>query len=193
MDRTDCTDEQLAAEAARESSDGPAFVALVDRFRQRVWRICFRLLSNEQDANDAAQEVFLRLFLQRAEFAGRSRYATWVHGVAVRTCLAMRRSRQRRRRREDVPAYEPWDSLGAERPQPAPGLTMDLISMLELLDEEDRALLILKYAEGHDYDELAAIFDLSVSACKMRISRAREKLQQRYSEYTPQGDERHGR
>src|ERR1700727_1147737 len=73
------TDEQLAALAAREGSDGPAFVALVERFRPRVWRICFRLMGNEQDANDAAQEVFVRLFFNRAKFAGRSAYATWVH------------------------------------------------------------------------------------------------------------------
>ena len=59
------TDEALAAEAAREGSDGPAFVALVERFRQRVWRICYRLLGNEADAHDAAQEVFVRLFLHR--------------------------------------------------------------------------------------------------------------------------------
>ena len=58
--------------------------------------------------------------------------------------------------------------------------------MLEILDEEDRALLILKYAESYDYEELAAIFQLSVSACKMRISRAREKLQERYQDQPPQ-------
>ena len=82
-DLSNRTDEELAAEAARESSDGPAFVAIVERFRQPVWRICFRLLYDEQDAADAAQEVFLRLFLHRGEFAGRSKYSTWVHGVAV--------------------------------------------------------------------------------------------------------------
>ena len=76
MEIAERSDEQLAAEAAREGSDGPAFVALVDRFRQRVWRICYRLLGNEQDANDAAQEVFVRLFTNRAKFAGRSKYGT---------------------------------------------------------------------------------------------------------------------
>ena len=111
------TDEELAAEAARESSDGPAFVAIVERFRQRVWRICYRLLCNEQDATDAAQEVFLRLFLHRGEFAGRSKYATWVHGVAVRTCLAMRRSRGRRRRHETVAAEPEWESAAAGPPR----------------------------------------------------------------------------
>jgi RNA polymerase sigma-70 factor, ECF subfamily len=178
----DLSDEQLAAEAAREGSDGPAFVAVVERFRQRVWRVCFRLLGNEQDANDAAQEVFLRLFLHRAEFAGRSKYATWVHGVALRTCLALRRGRGRRQRHEAVSADAERVARQPDRQPDAPGLSLDLMSMLETLDEEDRALLILKYAEGHDYEELAELFDLSVSACKMRISRAREKLQERYAD-----------
>jgi RNA polymerase sigma-70 factor (ECF subfamily) len=184
-DLSNRTDEELAGEAARESSDGPAFVAIVERFRQRVWRICYRLLCDEQDAADAAQEVFLRLFLHRGEFAGRSKYGTWVHGVALRTCLGMRRSRGRRRRHETLPSEPQWESQQAARSDAPPGLAMDLLKMLEALDEEDRAMLILKYAEGYDYEELAAIFELSVSACKMRLSRAREKLQQRYPE--PQG------
>ena len=188
VDLAQLTDEQLAAQASRESSDGPAFVALVDRFRQRVWRICFRLLGNEQDANDAAQEVFLRLFLHRAKFAGRSKYGTWVHGVAVHTCLAMRRSRGRRQRHEHVSSEPQWEAREPGRAAENRALALDLMSMLETLDEEDRAMLILKYAEGYDYDELAAIFELSVSACKMRISRAREKLQTRFDEPTPEAD-----
>ena len=182
VDMTQRTDEELAAEAARESSDGPAFVALVDRFRQRVWRICFRLLGNEQDVNDAAQEVFLRLFLHRGRYAGRSKYATWVHSVAVRTCLSMRRGRGRRQRHENVSSESNWESRQPGHDPAPPGLALDLMNMLETLDEEDRAILILKYAEGYDYEELSAIFELSVSACKMRISRAREKLQSRFND-----------
>ena len=180
MEVTERTDEQLAAEAAREGSDGPAFLALLDRFRQRVWRICYRLLGNEQDANDAAQEVFLRLFLQRDRFAGLSKYSTWVQGIALRTCLAMRRGRGRRQRHEELVATDELAAGQAGRPEKVPGLSMDLAAMLETLDEEDRAMLILKYAEGYDYEELSSMFEISPSACKMRISRAREKLQQRY-------------
>ena len=102
MNVTERTDEDLAALAAREGSDGPAFVAIVERFRPRVWRLCFRLMGNEQDANDAAQEVFVRLFLHRTRFEGRSSYATWVHAVAVRTCLGLRRGRSRRQRHESA-------------------------------------------------------------------------------------------
>jgi RNA polymerase sigma-70 factor (ECF subfamily) len=184
LEVTERTDEQLAAEAAREGSDGPAFVALVERFRQRVWRICYRLLGNEQDANDAAQEVFVRLFFNRAKFAGRSKYATWVHAIAVRTCLTIRRGRGRRLRHEDTASLEQWEHEQPTRKAPESGLALDLMQMLDVLDEEDRAMLILKYAEGYDYEELAAIFELSVSACKMRLSRAREKLQHRFPDQT---------
>ncbi len=171
------TDEALAAEAAREGSDGPAFVALVERFRQRVWRICFRLMGNEADAHDAAQEVFVRLFLHRARFDGRSKYGTWVHAIAVRTCLAMRRGRGRRQKHETSGAQQL--DAPAQRDE-STHLSMDVMTLLEGLDETDRALLILKYAESYSYEELAEIFDLSVSACKMRVSRAREKINDRY-------------
>jgi RNA polymerase sigma-70 factor (ECF subfamily) len=176
---SDVADETLAFEAAREGSDGPAFTALLERYQDRVWRICFRLMGNAEDASDAAQEVFVRLFLQRAKFAGRSRYSTWVFGIAVRTCLMMRRSRGRRRRYESEarPSSDPLPQARAEA-------SLDIYRMLEEVDDEDRALLILKYAEGHSHEELAEMFDLSVSACKMRIARARGHLQQRFPEHS---------
>ena len=183
-DLSNRTDEELAAEAARESSDGPAFVAMVERFRQRVWRICYRLLCNEQDAADAAQEVFLRLFCTAAvrrpvevRHLGPRRGTADLPGHAAEPRAPAAARERRGGARMGVPPAGPADA--------PPGLAMDLMQMLETLDEEDRAMLILKYAEGYDYEELAAIFELSVSACKMRISRAREKLQQRYPE--PQG------
>lgn len=174
------TDEALAAEAAREGSDGPAFVAIVERFRDRVWRVCYRLLGNEQDASDAAQEVFLRLFLQRAKFEGRSKYSTWVHGIAVRVCLTMRRGRSRRQKHEMLGPDDTWEQEQPDRDEQPAGLSLDLMRMLDTLDEEDRAILILKYAEGYEYDELSGMFGMTPSALKMRVSRAREKLQQRF-------------
>ncbi len=185
LELTERTDEQLAAEAAREGSDGVAFVALVERFRQRVWRICFRLLSNEQDANDAAQEVFVRLFTHRARFEGRSKYATWVHAIAVRTCLTIRRGRGRRQKHEETVSSELWERAHPTVAPSTEGLSLDLMQMLEILDEEDRAMLILKYAENYSYEELSEVFDLSVSACKMRLSRAREKIQKRFPDQIP--------
>jgi RNA polymerase sigma-70 factor (ECF subfamily) len=173
----------LAASAAREDSDGPAFTALVARYQQRVWRICFRLLGDEHDASDAAQEVFVRLFLHRGRFAGRSKYSTWVHGVAVRTCLTLRRGRSRRQRREAFVRERSADAAPTGAPSADGSESLDLSQMLDTLEEDERAMLILKYAEGHSYDDLAEMFDLSVSACKMRVLRARERLKQRFPEH----------
>lgn len=177
---SELTDEQLAAMAAREGSDGPAFVEIVRRFQDRVWRICFRLLSNAEDAHDAAQEVFVKLFLGRTKFEGRSKYSTWVHAVAVRTCLMLRRGRGRRRTHESAAQELEADRQRRGAPGTGAEKNLDLMQMLDTLDEEDRALLILKYSEGHNHEELAEMFELSVSACKMRISRACEKLRERF-------------
>jgi RNA polymerase sigma-70 factor (ECF subfamily) len=182
---TELTDEQLAQLAAREGSDGPAFVAILERFRGRVWSVCYRLMGNEHDASDAAQEVFVRLFVNRGKFEGRSKYSTWVHGLAVRTCLGIRRGRGRRQKHEHVVGDEASAPEAVARPVAPSGLSLDLQAMLETLDEDDRALLLLKYGEGYSHEELAAIFEISVSACKMRISRAREKIQKQFQD---QGD-----
>jgi len=180
VQQTQQTDEQLAAAAAREGSDGPAFLTLLDRHRERVWRVCYRLMGNEHDASDAAQEVFVRLFLKRADFAGRSKYVTWLHGVTVRTCLSMRRGRGRRQRREiTLPATELEQQVTSDQTDSV-SLSLDLNRMLETLGDEDRALIVLKYVEGYSYQQLSEIFGLSVSGCKMRISRARGKLREQF-------------
>lgn len=182
MDVTEKSDEQLAAEAAREGSDGPAFVALMTRHRERVWRLCFRLMDHAEDAQDAAQEVFVRMFLHRAKFSGRSKYSTWLHGMAVRTCLHLRRGRGRRQHYESAAAAQ-FEQRTAHRYQQQttqPAEQLDLTRMLATLDEEDRALLLLKYVEDYTFDELGTMFDLTTSAVKMRVSRAREKLQARF-------------
>jgi RNA polymerase sigma-70 factor (ECF subfamily) len=180
---TALTDEELAAQAAREGSDGVAFTALVDRFRERVWRVCWRLMNSQQDAEDAAQEVFVRLFFERGKFAGRSRYSTWVHGVAIRTCLTLRRSRSRRRLRESPESAVGDDAAPVQahadtRPSVAQTVDAahDVARLLDDLDEEDRALVLMKFAEGHDYDELAEMFGTTAGALRMRVSRIRERL-----------------
>ncbi len=172
------TDEQLAAQAAREGSDGTAFNELLARFRARVWRVCFRLMGSEHDAEDAAQEVFVRLFFDRGKFEGRSRYSTWLHGVAIRTCLTLRRSRGRRKRRESPVG----DELITEQSDTRASETQriderhDITRLLDGLDEEDRALVLMRFGEGHDYDELAEMFETTAGALRMRVSRIREKL-----------------
>jgi RNA polymerase sigma-70 factor (ECF subfamily) len=96
--------------------------------------------------------------------------------------LTLRRTRGRRRRHEGPGGETVAGAQVAQRHAAPPGLSLDLEQMLECLDEEDRALVILKYAENYSYEELAEIFGLSVSACKMRVSRARQRIQEKFGE-----------
>jgi len=137
-------------------------------------------MGNEHDAADAAQEVLVRLFIDRAKFEGRSKYATWLHAVTVRTCLTLRRGRGRRQRRVAVVSDEAIEQHAGGAEETQTELSIDMRQMLEILDEEDRAMVILKYAESYSYGEISEIFGHSVSACKMRVSRARKKLQDRF-------------
>ncbi|NDC52759.1 MAG: RNA polymerase sigma factor [Planctomycetia bacterium] len=172
------SDEALAAQAAREGSDGAAFTALMERSRERVWRVCWRLMGGQHDAEDAAQEVFVRLFFDRGRFEGRSRYSTWLHGVAIRTCLTLRRSRSRRRRREEPGGPDEIEAQAAREPEAAAAVdaSHDVTKLLAGLDEEDRALVLMKFAEGHEYDDLAEMFGATPAALRMRVSRIRERL-----------------
>ena len=171
-------DEALAAQAAREGSDGAAFTTLMERYREKVWRVCWRLMSAQHDAEDAAQEVFVRLFFERGKFAGRSSYSTWLHGVAIRTCLTLRRSRSRRRRREEPGTAEQIESHESRQPETAAAFdaSHDVVKLLAGLDEEDRALMLMKFAEGHEYDALAEMFGSTSAALRMRVSRIKERL-----------------
>ena len=74
-------------------------------------------------------------------------------------------------------------SSAEPHPQSHTEAAYDVYRMLEHLEDEERALLILKYAEGYGHEELAEMFEISVSACKMRIARARETLQERFPEH----------
>jgi len=135
-------------------------------------------MGTQHDAEDAAQEVFVRLFFERAKFAGRSRYSTWLHGVALRTCLMLRRSRSRRRRREEPGASERIEAEATRQPEVAAAVdaSHDVTKLLAGLDEEDRALVLMKFAEGHEYDELAEMFGSTPAALRMRVSRIRARL-----------------
>jgi len=97
--------------------------------------------------------------------------------VAIRTCLTLRRSRSRRRRREE-PGAERVEAHADAKPSgtAAVDATHDIRTLLEGLDEEDRALVLMRFAEGHDYEQLAEMFGTTSGACRMRISRIREKL-----------------
>lgn len=163
------------------SGDTERYETLVHAHEKAIYNLCLRMLGNEQDALDAAQETFLRAWRALAKFRGDSRFSTWLYRLASRICLDVLRAR---------PAQTPLslttedeDEVSLPDPSPSPHRTAEQSELrnlvgnaLELLPPEHRAIVILRDVNGLSYEEIASVTGLESGTVKSRIHRARRKL-----------------
>ena len=166
------------------SDDLAAFERIMARSERRVLRVALRLLNNQQDAQDAAQEVFLRLYkhLDRLDLDDARGCEPWLFRVTVNVCRDMARKRGRwvvledaaleDAALEDVPAVPSDAQHGVERAQ-----QLELVRRaLGRLGEKERAALVLRDVEGLSTREVAAILGSSEATVRSQISTARLKV-----------------
>ena len=154
-----------------------ALRGIYERHGARVHRLCLRLLGCAADAEDATQEVFLKLFERASAFDGRARFSTWLHRFTVNLCLH-RLERERLRAARDLadadelvdPGERPEDALGRDEARAG------LERLLRRLSPEHRAILVLRELEGLSYQELAETLALPTGTVMSRLARAREQL-----------------
>ncbi|MBM4013981.1 MAG: RNA polymerase sigma factor [Planctomycetes bacterium] len=164
----------FGADAVAQLARGDA-AALAHCFRvhgPRVWRIARSLLGQATEADDAVQEVFLRVHARAAQFDGRGAFAGWLHRLAVNHCL--NRLAQLRRERGRAAAIDP-DALGREREPP-----LDVRDALERelarLPDEQRAVVVARELGGLSYQEIAQALAIPIGTVMSRLARARERL-----------------
>ena len=194
------TDELMVARAKR--GDGAAFEALVAPFERRIYLTCFKLMGNEQDAGDCAQEALLRAYRAMHSYRSESRLETWLYRIAYNVCL----DSLRKRKRTAAESLEAMSESGftPEDKGQTPYAALEqkermsaLKKGLEKLPEDMRTVLLLSQVEGMGYDEIADITGAPVGTVKSRINRARLKLKEILMEHaelfpsvTVQRDER---
>ena len=145
-------------------------MTLYRRYADRLYQKCLAYSGNEADARDLTQEVFIKLYTGFSSFRFQSSVSTWVHRVVINHCLNFLRARRR---------FASFDDVETGEIQARPhdmDVKLDLSKSLRRLPGATRALLLLKYVESYTYEEIAELTGLSVSAVKMRISRARQIL-----------------
>ena len=184
-------DEQVLARA--RDGDAAAFEALVTPHEQMLWRTCWRLTGNEEDARDALQEAMLKAWRSLAGFEGRSSLSTWLYAIAVRCC-------QDQRRRKAVRPSTSLDEMqeaGFDPPAGSPGPQQALEERerreqvrraLSLLPEDQRTPLVLFAVEGKRYDEIAELTGVAVGTVKSRVSRGRDRLRELMAEMRGDGN-----
>ena len=159
------------------NNDLSAFEELIRRYQDRVYNLCRYMLRDPQDAQDAAQDVFLKAYKGLKDFRPDASLYTWLHRIAVNTCLDYKRKARRDALKkeplpEDLPSTEPFPSELYESREN----TESIQAALQKLPEKLRAPIVLREIDGLSYEEVAEVLHASVGTVKSRISRAREEL-----------------
>jgi RNA polymerase sigma-70 factor (ECF subfamily) len=160
------------------------YAVLVENHQDRVYGLCLSLLKNPTEAEDAAQEIFLKVYQRLREFRFESSFSTWLYRAAYRHSLDLLKSRSRRRS-ESLDALMEQGHPSMDPPAPS-GDRLDLArEVLSELRPEDRLVIALREIQGLTYDEMAETLDISLDALKSRLRRARETLRQVARHFCP--------
>lgn len=159
------------------SGDGDALAALMDRHLHRVTALAGRLTGNAADAEDVAQEVFLRVWRHSAGWkSGQAKYATWLYRVTLNLC----HDRLRRRRETDMETMDelPGASPGQEAQLQRADVARRVAEALAALPERQREAVVLSYYQDLGNIEAAEVLEISVEALESLLSRGRRKLRE---------------
>jgi RNA polymerase sigma-70 factor (ECF subfamily) len=171
-----------------------AFDELVEEYQSLVYALALRILSDAEDARDATQETFLKVYRHFAHFRGEASLKTWICRIAINQAHSTERWWRRRRRGEttsldtplglnDKESCCPSDYLTSSTASPeAEALTRERGRQIEIaltrLKKDFRIAVILRDVEGLSYEEIAYVTEVSVGTVKSRIARGREMLRE---------------
>jgi RNA polymerase sigma-70 factor (ECF subfamily) len=174
------------------ADDRDAFADLVDRYRHRLVGIMNHLIGNADEAEDLAQEVFLRVFRTRHKYTPKAKFSTWLFTIANNLALNAIRDRQRRRALPldigDSGPHVLWPTAADRAAPPTAGLQQQELAAviraaLDELNERQRVAVVLNKFEDMNYADIAAVMGLTAKAVKSLLSRARAKLRERLQPY----------
>ncbi len=168
---------ELALVERAVAGDERAFAALVTRYQAAVFNLAYRMLGDAGEAEDAAQEVFLRIYRRLATYDPEHRFSTWVLSIASHYCIdLLRRKKPWLVPLENISNWMRARSRGPEASALAQEQQDTVRNLLARLPEHYRLVLLLRYWHDLGYEEIAEVVDLPVSTIKARLHRARNAL-----------------
>jgi RNA polymerase sigma-70 factor (ECF subfamily) len=165
-DREDDREAILAC----QRGDRAAFDRLVERHQREIYRLCFRYVNNHEDANDLAQDSFVKAYKAIGRFRGDSAFSTWLYRIAVNTCLNFRSARRIAQEELSETLADPGAPVVQtmqEREQ-----SEQVREAVARLPEKQRATLILKVYHDLTHEEVAGILGSSVGTVKANLFHA---------------------
>jgi RNA polymerase sigma-70 factor, ECF subfamily len=163
-----------------QRGDRLAVETLILRYQNYVYRLCFLVMRNEQDAEDMTQETFIRAFraLPRFEVREGKNFEGWLYRIAVNAC----RSRMRRKWYQVLPWPEPAPTIAGEPEEQPDRLLMrgearqEMLAAIDALGEKHRLVVILRYYAGLSNEEIAEVLSIPSGTVRSRLHMARKRL-----------------
>ncbi len=174
------SDEELVR-AITQDGRSELYGQLYDRFADKVYRKCIGFSKNHSVAQDMVQDIFLKVFFQLPKFQGRSRFSTWLYTITYNYCVEYYRKTSKH---SFVDIESQPDSYDEEADEKLLLKTRSdkLKKALNLIGPEDKAILLMKYQDNIPIKEIMTTFDISESAVKMRLARARQRAKEAIDE-----------
>jgi len=182
-----CTDSELINRCVLQHDKG-AFDTLMTRNQDMVFRMCYKLLGNYDDALEVSQEVFLTCYRKLDKFEGKSKFSSWLYRMTLNHCKNFWRRQNRSATHKAISIDKPYTGeedhtiqIAVEDPDPREQATSRqlkeiIFQRMQNLTPEHREILILQFSENLSYDEIAEIVVCPVGTVKSRINRARREL-----------------
>ncbi|NRT11486.1 RNA polymerase sigma factor [Flavobacterium sp. 14A] len=178
----DVTDEELASKIG-ETNDTVMFGVLYDRYEHLVYNKCYSFVRSIDEAKDLTQDVFLHVFVKISGFNGKSKFSTWLYSVTYNFCVNyLNRDKERKISSHSNQVEEQYDLAIEVNDSTLYQMQVHkLEKALTLIPPEDRMILQMKYQDDVPIKELQEVLELSESAVKMRLSRAKVKIAEVYN------------
>jgi RNA polymerase sigma-70 factor (ECF subfamily) len=174
----DKTEDIYYIEAVRKG-DVSSFSLLVERYQNMVYSLALKLLKNAEDAEEMAQDTFVKAFQKLDTYEGKSKFSTWLYSITYNACISELRKRriqfssledQRFSDQDEMKIYDYFSETKKEDQE------RYLTLALGKLPEDDQVLVTLYYYENQSMDEISMITGLGVSNIKVKIHRARKRM-----------------
>lgn len=160
-----------------QTQNNKYFEAIYDRFSDKIYRKCYSFVKNTAQAEDYMHDIFLKLIVNLGNFKENAKLSTYIYAITYNHCVDNSNSRKKvkiQELTEDLDfAEEDWSEVNEFDP-------IKLDKAMDEISAEDKSIVLLKYQDGLSIKEIGEIFNISESAVKMRLKRAKEKIQKLY-------------
>lgn len=182
------TDEEIVERILQhnEQSRASGLEVLYDRYSPKVFHKCLSLIKDREAAKDCTHDIMVKVFMNLANFKGRSAFSLWVHSITYNYCMDY----LQKQKRFDFSEYAEteYDNLASDDESLEIKKLQDLKltqleEMLERLHPDERLLLMMRYQDGMGVKEIAEMLGVGESAVKMRLKRTRDRLAELIDEY----------